>query len=330
MLKGAQLNISVNQGKIEPFRYQLIEKKFSFLLRSFPDAQSREQTIHKIHSYLDEGFSEEKIFSLFTGYQFPLKHCITFASGKGGVGKSMLAVNTSVYFSRTGKKVLLFDADFGLSNAHIYLNFKTGKSLMDYFLSGKPEDAVETITPNLDYIHTGSGDLKLADLDEHEFTRIRKMLMSLAGKYDVIVLDCSPGIGKDVIQTLLIGSQSILVTTPQISSITDTYALIKVLCQARVSPSIGIAVNMSRSVNEAEQAFQKISLCAKRFLHLNIDYLGNIFYSIKISESLNRRTPVVNIYPSDLRSGRRITLLAQKILTRIPLTTHQKEEAKAL
>jgi len=120
------------------------------------------------------------------------------------------------------------------------------------------------------------------------------------------------------------------VTTPQISSITDTYALIKVLCQARVDPCIGIAVNMSRSVNEAQQAFQKISLCAKRFLHQNIDYLGNIFYSIKISESLNRRTPVVNIYPSDLRSGRRIALLAQKILTRISLKAYQKEEAKAL
>ncbi|MBN1522180.1 MAG: AAA family ATPase [Candidatus Aureabacteria bacterium] len=310
--------------KIEPYQYQIIEKKFSNLLSSINDDSDRDKAVLRIHSYLHEGLSEERIFSMFTGQSFPLPHCLAFASGKGGVGKSMLSVNTAVFFSKIGKRVLLFDADYGLSNAHIYLNFRTKKSLLDFFLSGDPEDAVEKISSRLDYIHTGSGELKLVDMDEYEFTRIRKMLMTIARRYDVIIMDCSPGIGKDVIQTLLVGTQSIMVTTPQVSSITDTYALIKVLCQARMHPRVNVVVNMARSVQEADQAFQRISLCTERFLKLPVEYLGNLFYSSKISQSLNERTPVIEMYPLDTRSGARIIQLAQNLFSRIKKDT-QKE-----
>jgi len=302
---------------IQPYQYQLIEKKFSFLLDAFSNAVDREEAVLKINTHLQNNISEDRICSMFTGLQFPLKHCITFSSGKGGVGKSMLAANTAVHYASTGKKVLLFDADYGLSNAHIYLNYRIKKSLLDFFLSGNADDAIEFVRPNLHYIHTGSGELKLVDLDEHEFTRIRKMLISIAKKYDVIIMDCSPGIGKDIIQTISMGYQNVLVTTPQVSSITDTYALLKVMCQAQMNSKFGIVVNMARSIHEAKDTFNRISLCAKKFLNLNIDYLGEVLYSYKISTSLNKRMPIVYVHPSDMRSGGRIVNLANILFSRV-------------
>jgi len=300
---------------IEPYKYQIIEKRFSSILSSAGDEKERDEIIEKINHCLNNGFSEEKIFSMFTGESFPLKHCISFASGKGGVGKSVISVNTAVYFSKIGKRVLLFDADYGLSNAHIYLNHRVKKSLLDFFLTGNPDDAIENISPDFDYIHTGSGELSLCDMDEHEFMRIRKMLMAISKRYDVIIMDCSPGIGRDVLQTLLLGEQSIIITTPMLSSITDTYALIKVLCQARLHPRISIIVNMARSNLEAYNAFQRISLCTEKFLNLSVEYLGSILYSTKISYSLNERVPVIDKYPLDIRSGGKIIELAKKIFS---------------
>ncbi|MCK5707436.1 MAG: P-loop NTPase [Candidatus Aureabacteria bacterium] len=313
----AHIKASSDIEKIESYQYQLIEKKFSFLLESYSNTAEHEQAVYKINSLMKQGVTEDEIFSSFTGFRFPLPHCIAFASGKGGVGKSMLATNTAVYYANTGKKVLLFDADYGLSNANIYLNFRTEKSLLDFFLSGDPEDALEIIRPNLHYVHTGSGDLKLTDLKEHEFIRIRKMLLTLAGKYDVIILDCSPGIGRGIIQTLSMGARTVLVTSTQSSAITDTYALLKVLCQTIINPHCGIVVNMARSINEAENAFQRISLCAKKFLKRDIDFLGIVPYSFKISQSLNNRKPIVSMYPTDIRSGKRIIDLAKKLFSSI-------------
>ena len=168
-----QMNFSVKKENIEPYQYQLIEKKFSFLLRSFPEESSRDSTVHKIHSFLQQGHSEENICGMFLGRQFPLSNCVAFASGKGGVGKSMLAVNTAVSYCARGKKVLLFDADYGLSNAHIYLNFRTSKSLLDYFLSGDPEDGLE-----VDRVLSRAGAIDDEDLSV-------RLEVDAAGKHEV-------------------------------------------------------------------------------------------------------------------------------------------------
>jgi len=298
---------------IEPYQKQLIEKEFSNLFASLEN-KGKDELIYEIFELKNKGYTNEDIYGLLKGVNFPLKNCIAVAGGKGGVGKTTIAVNIAYYYARVGRKVLLFDADYGLSNAHIYLNFRTQKTLLDYFLSANPYDAVETIFPNLDYIHTGSGELKLSDLDEHEFSKIRKMMLELSEKYDIIVIDCSPGIGKDVLQTLYMCALCLVVSTPHISSITDTYALIKVMSMAKILPKLSLCVNMARSTFEAKEAYDRIALCAKKFLGINVAYAGMVFYSSKINLSINNKVPVVKTSAYDRRSGGKIVEIAKKTI----------------
>ena len=155
---------------------------------------------------------------------------ISVTSGKGGVGKSNTSVNIALQFQRQGKRVIIFDADFGLANIEVMFGIIPKYNLGDLMFKGK--ELKEIITPGpegVGFISGGSGIAKLVNLDKEQIKRLVGKLSELDELADVIIIDTGAGISSSVMEFLVASPETILVTTPEPASITDSYALLKAL-----------------------------------------------------------------------------------------------------
>lgn len=224
---------------------------------------------------------------------------ISVTSGKGGVGKSLFSVNFSIACAKLGKKVLLIDGDLGLANVHILTNAHPEYDLLDILEKRKPIE--ETIIQGPEGVHIipgASGIFKLSNLTHARRQMLVNEFAKLESLYDIILIDTEAGISHNVIKFISISDETFVVCTPDITSMADAYATIKVIRSKKMDTKLSIIINRIKSYDEAHSTYKKLSTVCDKFLSIVPANLGYIFEDAHIiKQSVKKRVPYIISYP---------------------------------
>ncbi len=223
---------------------------------------------------------------------------VSISSGKGGVGKTSITVNLAFALSRKGVNTLVVDGDMGLANVDVLLKLDPSKTLRDVLESdGDPMDAVIFLNPQFAVLPASSGVPEMATLEAREHTQLEGLLDSITSRFDCLILDTAAGIGASVLWLNNYAQHNIIVVTPDPTSITDAYALIKVLSRDYGRNNFHILMNSVASEPEGAQIFENLARAAVRFLKVQLLYLGSIPHdkafvrAVRNQEILLERSP---------------------------------------
>jgi flagellar biosynthesis protein FlhG len=240
---------------------------------------------------------------------------ICVASGKGGTGKTMISTNISVALAAKGLSVALIDADFGLANSHILLGLEPRFDISSV-LSGKKHvaDVIEHGPFGVKLVPGGSGFSELAMLDDEKFRYLVRELSCLEGKTDIVVIDLAAGITPQIMRLLSAAHEIVVVTTPEVTSLIDAYALIKSLTQIVEQVTVKMIINRAPDQSRAMVAFQKIwSVVNKHLLgKVSLMFLGWLPQNFYVQNSIVSRKPVILKHPKSV-AARAIEGMAEKI-----------------
>lgn len=231
-----------------------------------------------------------------------LARVITVTSGKGGVGKSSIAVNLAVQMKRLGKRVVVFDADFGLANVEVMLGVRPQFNLADLMFRGKTLAEIITEGPEgIGFISGGSGIQELARMTREQVIYLTQKLVELDSVADIILIDTGAGIADTVLEFVAASSEVLLVATPEPTSITDAYALLKTLNRradfSRESTSIKMISNRIKNEAEGRNLYDKMSLIVNKFLNIQPEFMGMIPQDDTVSKAVMQQRPVTLAYP---------------------------------
>jgi flagellar biosynthesis protein FlhG len=239
---------------------------------------------------------------------------IVVTSGKGGVGKSNISLNLAIALSQKGLRTALIDADLGLANIHILCGHQPQSTLLDMIRNGSPlAQVLEKGPAGVDLVVGGSGADELANLPRYQRYRLVSELEKLELAYDAVVVDTSPGISKNVTDFLHIADRIILLTTPDLTSTTDAYGLLKTVLSSFPEADIGIACNQSRTQREAEVIFFRLEVCARRFLNATVRNYGHIPRDPAVSRANSMQQPYV-LFDPGARVSQATVSLAERAL----------------
>ena len=229
--------------------------------------------------------------------QRPLARVITVTSGKGGVGKSNTSINLAVQMKKMGKRVIILDADFGLANIEIMFGTVPKYNFSDLIYQGKNIKDIITWGPNeVGFISGGSGIAGMSDLGRDHLTTIIRNLAELDSLTDIIIIDTAAGISDVVLEFLVSSGEIILVTTPEPTSITDSYSLLKAVSRHarffKEDTKIRVLSNRVDSDEEGRSLFTKLNAVVNRYLKLSISYLGSVPQDKALSDAVMQQTPV--------------------------------------
>ena len=228
---------------------------------------------------------------------------IAITSGKGGVGKSTISVNSAILLAEYGYKVALFDADIGLANLDVLLNVRCSKNILNV-LKGECslEDIIQPINDNLILIPGDSGDEILKYSDQFIYERFFDEATSL-NNLDYIIIDTGAGIGENTRLFLNAADEVIVVTIPDPAAITDAYATIKIT--SKFKNEVHLVLNMVKNQKEAKLIYEKINKVAKGNIGSNfsLELLGSIPSDKNIAKSIRNRTIFVEEYPNSFATA---------------------------
>ncbi len=219
---------------------------------------------------------------------------IAVTSGKGGVGKSNIAVNLAIKLAAGGKKVVLLDADLGLANADVLCNVDLPANLSHVIARRRELREVMVRAPGGFYLIGGASGLsRMADLTDADRRRLIDALGELEQTSDVILIDTGAGISTNVLTFTRAADHVLVVTTPEPTSITDAYAVIKVLSRDGGDRKISLLVNQARSIAEARGVHDRIARVARQFLNVSILDAGYVSADDQVPACVRRRIPFV-------------------------------------
>ena len=246
---------------------------------------------------MDQAEQLRNIIKANQGPQRPLARVITVTSGKGGVGKSNVSINLALQFRKMGQRVIILDADFGLANIEIMFGTVPKHNLYDLIYQGKNiKDIITWGAGDVGFISGGSGIVGMSNLSRDYLNYIIQNLAQLDAIADVIIIDTGAGISDAVLEFLVASGEIILVTTPEPTSITDSYSLLKALNRhprfSREASQIKVIANRVNKVSEGPVLFDKLEVVASRYLKLPISYLGAIPWDHQLSEAVMQQKPV--------------------------------------
>jgi len=223
---------------------------------------------------------------------------IAVTSGKGGVGKSNVALNLSILLSAAGSRVALVDADLGLANLDVLANL-TVRTNLSHVIAGTHtlEETIVDLPSGVQLVPGANGLTRLAHLSEFQRAKLLAELSALEADNDLIVVDCSAGIGPDVMSFACGSDHAMVVTTPEPTAITDGYAVVKAVTQRRYAGRVSLLVNMVADRREARITHQRIATVGRRFLGARVFDAGYILTDPKVREAVRRREPFVLAYP---------------------------------
>lgn len=226
------------------------------------------------------------------------------ASGKGGVGKTNLAANLAICIAKRGKRVMLFDADMGLANLDLVMNIRSRYNISHVLKGEKTIDDIIIDGPGgVEVICGANGLEKLADLTEFERERLLSELEKIQQKTDVLFIDTGAGIHKSVVGFCMASNAVIVVATPEPTSMTDAYAMIKVLAGNKYQGRICMIVNMAESNSEGRKVYRQISDVAKKFLNVEVYDGGVVLRDDRFSAAVRSRQPLVLHSPKSRAAG---------------------------
>lgn len=239
---------------------------------------------------------------------------ITVASGKGGVGKTSLAINLALSFCQMGSRVCLLDTDFGLANAHILLGIDAKETMQDVISGSKSIAEVRQTGPlGLQFIPGGSGLTELLNLGDQTRHQIIRATEDLAKETDILIVDAPAGAADSSLAFVAAADRPVIVLVGEPTSFMDAYALIKAAHLEAGVESFSIVVNMANSEQEALSHFTKFNDIAARFLDVRLNFAGYLPYSQAIRNAIVRRSPIM-ARKSDSREAVAFMKIAAKLL----------------
>ena len=226
---------------------------------------------------------------------------ITVTSGKGGVGKTNFSLNLAIQLSRFNKKVVIIDADFGLANIEVLFGILPKYNLADVLSGEKDVEEVLTDGPmGIKFISGGSGLKELSNITEKQLNYFINNFSYLDAISDIIIIDTGAGISKSVVNFIKASDETIIVTTPEPTSITDAYALIKTIKEESFGgiPDFKVVVNRADDDNEGDEIFNKISRASSKFLGVHLQNLGYIPYDKFLVKAVKHQQPATLCFPN--------------------------------
>lgn len=225
--------------------------------------------------------------------------CIT--SGKGGVGKTNLSVNISLALQKLGKKVLLVDADLGLANVDVIAGLYPKYNISHILSCNKTVDEIIMEGPmGIKILPGASGLYEMADLSTMELNTLIKAFGAISPDFDIVIIDTGAGISKNVLSFIQSSDETIIVTTPEPSAVTDAYAVIKLI--HKYSQRIHVIINRVDNFKDGEFTVQKISNASRKFLHTEINYLGYVLEDKSVFKSNMEQIPFYTRFPDSMAS----------------------------
>lgn len=213
----------------------------------------------------------------------------SLTSGKGGVGKTFVTTNLAATLARQDRKVLVVDCDLGLANIDIMLGINPSRTLKDVaFGDLHLRDVIMPTAGGFDLIPASSGIREMAQLLFEKIQTIKNMLLEIKG-YDVILLDTGAGLSEVVLQFNLLAERNIIVINRELTSLTDAYAMVKVMYQVFGRQSFSIITNNVADAREGENIFKNINTISQRFLGFALSWLGNIRQDDLVPKSILRQ-----------------------------------------
>lgn len=237
---------------------------------------------------------------------------ITVTSGKGGVGKSNFVVNLSILLQRRGKKVLIFDADIGMGNDDVLMGVYPRYNIFDLIKGRNIEEILVDGPEGVKLLPGGSGLNQVEDLQDNEREIFLNKLESLNG-FDYIIMDTGAGINRSVLAFIACSEEVIIVTTPEPTSLTDAYSLIKATNHFDIKDRAKIVVNKTFTESEGIETFNKFERAVNKFLSLRVEYLGNIPDDRKLIQGVRKQIPFTISYPNS-EASRATEKIAERIL----------------
>ncbi|MDR1701287.1 MAG: MinD/ParA family protein [Sporomusaceae bacterium] len=251
---------------------------------------------------------------IFAAKEKKASRVIAITSGKGGAGKTNLAVNMALALANMGQKVLIIDADLGMANIEILLGASSKYSLLNLIEDGLTIDDIVVNGPyGIKYISGGSGVYQLANLSEEQLQKIIRHIGACDSWADFILVDTGAGISRNVINFLVAADEVIIVTTPEPTAIADAYAVMKVYAANRGNAPVKLVINRVIDYGEGEVVAEKLTQVASKFLKLRTTSLGNIYEDRNLIKSVKSQKPVLLLHPSTI-SVRCIENIARRLL----------------
>ncbi len=252
---------------------------------------------------------------------------ITITSGKGGVGKSNTAVNLAACFTRMGKKVIILDADFGLANVEVMFGTVPGRNLSDVIFGGVSIRDVITKGPmNIGFISGGSGVVGLNNLNKEQITFLVHNLSMLNDLCDILIIDTGAGVSDQVMDFVLASPEVVLVSTPEPSSLTDSYALLKAMYKRpefnREASNVHLLANKVSGQAEGNALFDKMQSVVQKFLGGELEYLGYIPSDSTLEKAVRNQKVVSMEYPQ-AKSSKAYERIAGRLIDNKDMTHYK-------
>ena len=244
---------------------------------------------------------------------------IAITSGKGGVGKTNIVGNLGYAFAKLGKKVLILDADLGLGNLDVLLGLAPKYNLSHVILGERKIDEILVEGPaKMNILPASSGIQELTNLNKDQKIEILTQLDLLIDSVDVLFIDTAAGISSNVMDFNATAQEVVVVVSPEPTSITDAYALMKVLSLKYSGKACKLIVNMVRRPEEGREVFRQLQIVTDRFLDITIEYLGYVLFDGKVTKGVKTQKIVSELYP-DTPASRCFADISRKIANMSPL-----------
>ncbi|HIQ31574.1 MAG TPA: MinD/ParA family protein [Aquifex aeolicus] len=244
---------------------------------------------------------------------------IAVASGKGGVGKTIFSLSFGKCLHETGKKVLIIDADLGLSNVHLMVGINPKKNL-SHFFTGRAsfEEIIVDIENGFSFISSGSGIYELVKLPISQVTALVRRLQELAeDNYDYVIFDTPPGIHEDTLAVTSSADFPVVITTPEPTAVADAYALIKILNREFSLKEFFLVVNKVDSEGEGYRVYESIKLLTGKYTTAEVSHAGSIKYRKTLIRRIIEQSPFERGFMEDVYN----------ILTRMKLDVKPKKRS---
>ncbi|KAA8675200.1 MinD/ParA family protein [Clostridium sp. HV4-5-A1G] len=237
---------------------------------------------------------------------------ITVTSGKGGVGKSNFVVNTAIALQKMKKKVLILDADMGMGNDHVLMGFLPRYSVYDVIFGNKKIDEIIVTGPfGVKLLPGGTGISKIEEITKSQRENFIEKL-SLLGDLDYIILDTGAGINRDVLGFIACCEEVIVITTPEPTSLTDAYSLVKAVDHFKLKSSVKIVINKVMNIEEGKKTFNKFNSVVNKFLNIYTEYLGSMSEDKRLIQAVRQQTPFLISYPNS-KISREVNFIANRL-----------------